>query len=197
MWKNIINLLIISILFGFIYFIMYKNFNLKLEDSVNKNKSLQQQNELLKNCWLETLIASEAKLNHDIQLFFNEDKCLLTDIVKEKTLVVKITYTACQPCLQRELKNIASFEIKGIPVIIIAAYPNIQIVQSLLKEHTIQSKAFLIHSNQDVLALDESFNSSIYMFLMDKDLSFRYLFFPIQAVDDVSEMYFKFIETAE
>ena len=180
--------------FAFFYGLMYHNMNLKLK-TVNQEKSqILQQNELLKDNWLKTLMASDAILNNDLLLFKDDYKIALKDAIRNKSLVMKIPYAACQPCLERELQFLASFEKKGFPTIIISTYPNMQELSELLAKDQITAPAYLINSNTDLLRLDESYRTSIYTLILNKDLSFDYLFFPIQTIDKVSEMYYQIIE---
>lgn len=180
--------------FAFFYGLMYHNMNLKLK-TVNQEKSqILQQNELLKDNWLKTLMASDAILNNDLLLFKDDYKIALKDAIRNKSLVMKIPYAACQPCLERELQFLASFEKKGFPTIIISTYPNMQELSKLLAKYQITAPAYLINSNTDLLRLDESYRTSIYTLILNKDLSFDYLFFPIQTIDKVSEMYYQIIE---
>lgn len=180
--------------FAFFYGLMYHNMNLKLK-TVNQEKSqILQQNELLKDNWLKTLMASDAILNNDLLLFKDDYKIALKDAIRNKSLVMKIPYAACQPCLERELQFLASFEKKGFPTIIISTYPNMQELSELLAKYQITAPAYLINSNTDFLRLDESYRTSIYTLILNKDLSFDYLFFPIQTIDKVSEMYYQIIE---
>lgn len=193
-WKKLLILSVFVSSFAFFYGLMYHNMNLKLR-KVNQEKiQIQQQNELLKDNWLETLLASEAIVNKELLLFKDGNKVALKDVVQNKSLVIKIPYAACQPCLERELQFLASSEKKGFPIIIISTYPDMQKLKRLLAKYQITSPAYLINASTDLLCLDESYRTSIYTLILNEDLSFDYLFFPIQTIDKVSEMYYQIIE---
>ena len=69
-----------------------------------------------------------------------------------------------------------------------------QKLKRLLAKYQITSPAYLINASTDLLCLDESYRTSIYTLILNEDLSFDYLFFPIQTIDKVSEMYYQIIE---
>ena len=181
--------------FCFFYGLMYHNLNLKLEQlSQEKNREMQKV-ELLKDNWLKNIIDSNVKLNRELILFREGEKVTLREIIKQKSLVIKIPYSACQPCLERELSNISSFEKKGFSVIIISTYPDMNKLKKILSEYQIQSSAYLMNSSTDLFDRNAVNPTDICLVLIDTDLSFEYLFFPIQTIDDVSEMYYAVVET--
>lgn len=182
------------VLFGFSYYLMYRNLNKNISVITEEVNSLSQKNELLKNAWFETLLFTDFEINKDLSLINDTSYILLKNVVMEKTLIVRLSYAACRPCLERELRNIHKFEKKGIPIIIIASYPNKHSLDILLKQYNISSRAYLMSSNQKMFPFDEN-ASQLYMFITDRDLAVRNFFIPVQSVDDVSDTYFKYIES--
>lgn len=194
MWKKIIVLVFIFVSFIFLYYLMYKNLSIRTVKVLEENSLLSQKNELLKNAWFETLLSSDVDINKDLSFVSDSGYIYFRDIVYDKTLIVRLSYAACQPCLERELDNLHKFEEKNIPVIIIASYPNKFALDVLLKKHNISSRAYLLSANQRVFPFDEN-RALLYMFIIDKNLTVQKFFMPVQMVDDVSDAYFKYIES--
>lgn len=181
------------LLFGFLCYLMYKNLNKNISDITKEVNLLSQKNELLKNSWFETLLYNNFRINEELLLMSDTGSISLQDAITEKTLVVKLSYSACKSCLERELKNIHELEKKEIPIIIIASYPNKHSLDILLKQYKICSKAYLLYPNHKTFPFDEN-TSLLYMFITDHELAVKYFFIPIQMIDDVSDIYFKHIE---
>lgn len=182
------------LLFGFSYYLMYRNLNKNISAIKEEVNILSQKNELLKNAWFETMLSTEHDINKDISLMNDSNYISLKDVIMEKTLVVRLSYAACRPCLERELKNIHKLENKGIPIVIIASYPNKHSLDVSLKQNNISSKAYLLHPNQKMFPFDEN-ASQLYMFITDHDLTVKDFFIPVQMVDDVSDTYFRYVES--
>lgn len=185
---------LIFLLFGFSYYLMYRNLNKNISVMTENVNLLSQKNELLKNAWFETLLSSDIEINKDLLLMDDSSHVLLKNVVTEKVLIVRLSYAACRPCLERELKNVHKLEEKGIPIIIIASYPNKHSLDILLKQYEVSSKSYLMSPNQKMFPFDEK-ASQLYMFLTNQDLTVKNYFIPVQMVDDVSETYFRYIES--
>lgn len=194
MRKDVVIWIFASLLFGFSYYLMYRNLNKRIEVIVQENNLLSQKNELLKNAWFETLLSADFEINESLSLMNDTNSLLLKNVIVEKTLVVRLSYAACRPCLERELRNVHQLEKKGIPIIIIASYPNKHSLDILLKQYDISSNAYLLPPHQKETSFDEN-ASQLYMFLTDQDLTVKKFFIPVQMADDISETYFRYIES--
>lgn len=183
------------LIFSFSYYLMYRNLNRNISVITGKANLLSQKNELLKNAWFETLLSVDSEINKDLLLMNDTSNILLKDVVVKKTLIVRLSYAACRPCLERELRNIHKLEEKGVPILIIASYPNRRSLDILLKQYEITSKAYLMYPNQKMFSFDENV-SQLYIFLTDQNLTIRNFFIPVQMVDDVSETYFRYIQNS-
>lgn len=190
--KHILIYIILSLLMGFLYFLMYRNLNLQIKKERKEKVLNLQHHELLINSWFETLVNKEKEINEEITLLEGEHKVTLEDLCDRRTLVVRISYNSCHPCVERELKNLSLFLKKGFHAVIFASYPNRRSLDLLLKQHDIEAKAYLLPPNQQLFSFDET--SSLYLFVMEKECKTQYLFFPIPYENEMSDLYFKFIE---
>ena len=194
MRKDIVIWSFIFLSFGFLYYLMYRNLYKNISTIAKEVNSLSQKNELLKNAWFETLLSAGYDINTNLSLINDTSSVLLKNIVLEKTLIVRLSYAACRPCLERELRNVHKLEEKRIPIIIIASYPNKRSLDILLKQYNISSRAYLMYPNQKMFPFDGDV-SQLYMFITDHTLTINSFFIPVQMVDDVSDTYFRYIES--
>ena len=102
MRKDIVIWSFIFLSFGFLYYLMYRNLNKNISTIAKEVNSLSQKNELLKNAWFETLLSAGYDINTNLSLINDTSSVLLKNIVLEKTLIVRLSYAACRPCLERE-----------------------------------------------------------------------------------------------
>lgn len=173
---------------------MYRNLNKNISAVTKEVNLLLQRNELLKNAWFETLLCADYELNKGLMLMSDTGSIAVKDIISKRTLIVQLSYPACRPCLERELRNIRKLERKDVPILIIANYPNKHSLNVLLKQYDISSKAYLLPPNQKVFASDENL-PLLCVFIANHDLAIEKLFIPIQMEDDVSETYFRYVES--
>ena len=181
--------------FLIILFLTYINYNNKKKiEILSQNVQLvTRQNQLLKNTLLDYSMIFGAGSILDTLFLTNKESVLLSDLIKYKTVIARISEGSCNPCLKRELKHIKELEENGIPVILFASFSNKRSLSSLLNEYNIISEVYLLESEGHLFPFDESLR--LYVFTIDKELKADNLFLPVQYEDQLSADYYQYIKT--
>ena len=183
-------LILVIILLGCSY---YQNIstNNKIKKTQVQINTLVEQNNLLKNSLFHTILSSNPLIT---ETFKTKDNRIIhwKDIIDKNVLVFRFFDNSCSSCLDRELSNINSLENKGVPILILATFPNERALQSLLNRNKIKSPVYNLAPQFHLFSFEEHI-PNLYIFFLSRELNIKYLYFPIQNDNEISTAYYQHI----
>lgn len=165
------------------------------------NKALNTIKDLLKTEITQKKLVEDSLFK---SIFFNGteiSKKLYTDtgevisldsIVNSKVLIYRIFDNSCASCINQEFNVLKEIEKSGFPIMIISTFSNFRLLKSYIKEHGIKSPVYNLKENAYLFSFERETND-IYYCVLDKNLNYNYLFFPIQNDKDLSLAYIQYI----
>lgn len=195
MAKKVYSYIVMIIFFIVLLFLTYINYdnNKKIKLLSGEINFLTQRNQLLKTTLFNYCIIS-GTINIPNKIFIsNEEFVSLSDIIKSKTVIARISQSSCNPCLKRELKYIKELEDNNIPIIIFASFSNKRSLNALLADYNITSTVYLLERNNHLFHFDDFIR--LYTFTIDNNLNVGNLFIPVQYEDELSKEYHKYLKT--
>ncbi|MFR8835272.1 hypothetical protein [Bacteroides sp. CG01] len=129
-------------------------------------------------------------LDSEILLVENESKeYILSDIVKEKTLVIRFSQLNCQACIEAIKPLLKKVNIKQ--VVFLVTYTNKKFLKEFKKE--IDQEDWRFFQVNSLYVPVEDLNSP-YFFVLDEKMSLNYVFIPHKEMLDQIERYFEIVE---
>jgi hypothetical protein len=139
---------------------------------------------------LENTIVRDTLLDDE-----NKNILLKDHLKKSYKLIFRFDDSSCNPCIQRELHNIADLEkvVGHDKILIIAGYEDHRKIQVILNNLNIKSKLLCISRNQKLTKFDKGYIVP-YLFTLNTDMRITKMFIPLEKDDDLSAKYFEFIK---
>jgi hypothetical protein len=187
----VLGILIVSLIIA-LSLLIYKtcDLNKKIDNYKIDIHKVESGENSLKYSLFQTIIFSGDKIKDTIRT--NKGIAPLRQLIEMNTIIFRFSKESCMPCLQRELNNISLLEKKDIPVIIIVSgYNNIE-MKALLNEYKVYSRYILLEKEEQLFSF-EDISSDLFLFMLSKDLTIKYLYFPIQYQGQLSDEYTNYL----
>lgn len=115
-----------------------------------------------------------------------QELVLLKDVFQGKTLVVRISQSHCQVCIETVIPMLKASGIEDI--VILADYTNKRFLKKFKENHEIEYRCFTIE-NSPRLPIDDL--NIPYLYVMDKNMQVDCLFIPHKEIPEQTERYLK------
>lgn len=162
-----------------------------LNHQLSDNQSLYKE---LRSNISKQYLYEQQKVNNKLVLSDGDSLLLDTVLGTSNKLIFRFSETSCNPCIQRELQNISYFENKfGFDkIIIIASYEDRKKAIVKLNNHNVQSKLICLSPKTKLSPFEGDFVPP-YLFLLNRDLKMKKIFFTLQTDGQLSSEYFNVV----